>query len=239
MRDLILDGAQAMGIALPDDAADKFAAYHAMLVEANKSMNLTRVPDEPGEAVDRNYLDSLAPLAVPGLLDGARALCDVGAGAGFPGIPLAIARPDIRVTLMDSLGKRVAFLNGVIEALGLNAEAIHIRAEEAARLPQYRDAFDRVTARAVAALPVLMELALPLVKPGGRFIAYKGPSLDEELAASAAAMKRLNAGGAECFPAPIPGRDWDHRLCAVKKTGATPKSFPRRPGEAARNPILG
>ena len=239
MRNLIVNGARAMGITLPEDAAERFQAYHAMLVEANRTVNLTRVPDEPAEAVDRNYLDSLAPLAVPGLLDGAKTLCDVGAGAGFPGIPLAIARPDLSVTLMDSLGKRVAFLNSVIQALGLNAQAVHLRAEEAARLPQYRDAFDRVTARAVASLPVLCELALPLTRPGGLFIAYKGPSLDEELNASSAVMKRLNAGGAGCFPAPIPGRDWDHRLCAVKKMGATPKSFPRRPGEAARNPILG
>ena len=238
MKDLIASGARAMGIALPDGAADRFARYHDMLIEANKTMNLTRVPDDPAEAVDRNYLDSLAPLAVPGLLDGVTALCDVGAGAGFPGIPLAIARPDIRVTLMDSLGKRVNFLNDVINSLGLNAEAVHLRAEEAARMDAYRDRFDAATARAVAALPVLVELVMPLVRPGGRFIAYKGPSLEEELPASAAAIKRLNAGNAVCYPVSIPGRNWDHRLCAVEKLGATPKSFPRRPGEAARNPIL-
>ena len=237
MKDLIVNGARAMGIELTGEMAERFAAYHALLVEANKTMNLTRVPDDPAEAVDRNYLDSLAPLAVPGLLNGVKTLCDVGAGAGFPGIPLAIARPDIRITLMDSLGKRVNFLNDVIEKLNLNAEAVHIRAEEAAK-GEYRDHFDAVTARAVAALPVLIELAMPLVATGGRFIAYKGPSLDEELAQSAAAMKRLNAMGAACFPVVIPGRDWDHRLFVVKKNGATPKSFPRKPGEAARNPIL-
>lgn len=237
MKDMILAGARAMGIALPAEAPERFALYHALLTEANRTMNLTRVPDDPAEAVDRNYLDSLAPLAVPGLMDGARMLCDVGSGAGFPGIPLAIARPDIRVTLMDSLGKRVAFLNDVIGRLRLNAEAVHLRAEEAAR-QDFRDRFDIVTARAVAALPALCELALPLVRPGGRFIAYKGPSLEEELADCAAVLKRLNAGRAACFPVSIPGRDWDHRLCAVVKTGGTPKSFPRRPGEAVRNPIL-
>ncbi len=238
MRNLILEGAKAMGIALPDGAADQFTAYHTLLVEANKVMNLTRVPDDPAEAVCRNYLDSLAPLAVPGLMDGAKTLCDVGAGAGFPGIPLSIACPGIRVTLMDSLGKRVAFLNDVIAQLGLNAEAVHMRAEEAARLPEYRDAFDRVTARAVAALPALCELALPLVKPGGRFIAYKGPSLDEELNDAAAVISRLNAGQAACTVVSIPERDWDHRLCVIRKNGVTPKSFPRKPGEAARHPIL-
>ena len=238
MKERILAGARAMGISLPEAAPEQFALYHAMLTEANRTMNLTRVSDDPDEAVDRNYLDSLTPLAVPGLMDGVKTLCDVGSGAGFPGIPLAIARPDIRVTLMDSLGKRVAFLNGVIERLCLNAEAVHLRAEEAAGLAAYRDRFDRVTARAVAALPVLCELALPLTRPGGRFIAYKGPSLDEELTAAAAALKRLNAGAAVCYSAPIPGRDWDHRLCVVPKAGPTPRAFPRRPGEAARHPIL-
>jgi len=239
MRNLIADGARAMGIALHGDAADRLARFHALLTEANRTMNLTRVPDDPAEAVDRNYLDSLTPLAVPGLMDGVKTLCDVGSGAGFPGIPLAIARPDIRVTLMDSLGKRVNFLNDVIDRLQLNAEAVHIRAEEAARLEGCRDRFDLVTARAVAALPALIELAMPLARVGGRFVAYKGPALDEELAVSAAVMRRLNAGDAQCFSAAIPGRDWDHRLCVVKKLGATPRAFPRRPGEAARNPILG
>ncbi|MBR4443037.1 MAG: 16S rRNA (guanine(527)-N(7))-methyltransferase RsmG [Clostridia bacterium] len=237
MKTLVANGARAMGIELPDGAAEQFAQYHDMLVEANRIMNLTRVPDDPAEAVDRNYLDSLAPLTVPGLLDGVKTLCDVGSGAGFPGIPLSIARPDIRVTLMDSLGKRVDFLNNVIERLRLNAEAVHLRAEEAAR-GVYRDLFDAATARAVAPLPVLLELAMPLVRQGGRFIAYKGPSLDDELSQSSAVMARLNAGKAACYAVSIPGRDWDHRLCVVSKLGATPKSFPRKPGEAARNPIL-
>ena len=102
MKERILAGARAMGISLPEAAPEQFALYHAMLTEANRTMNLTRVSDDPDEAVDRNYLDSLTPLAVPGLMDGVKTLCDVGSGAGFPGIPLAIARPDIRVTLWAS-----------------------------------------------------------------------------------------------------------------------------------------
>lgn len=238
MRELIRAGAAAMGIALPDDAPDKLVIYHEMLVETNRVMNLTRVPDDPAEAIDRNYLDSLAPLAAPHLMENVKTLCDVGTGAGFPGVPLSIARPDIHVVLMDSLGKRVKFLQGVIDRLNLNAEAVHIRAEDAAKLPDYRDRFDLAVARAVAALPTLCELTLPFVKAGGRFIAYKGPSLDEELAQSGAILKRMKAECLETLPVAFPGRDWDHRLCVVRKNAPTPASFPRKAGEAGRNPIL-
>ena len=238
MRELIRAGAAAMGIPLPDDAPDKLVIYHDMLVETNKVMNLTRVPDDPAEAVDRNYLDSLAPLAMPHLLDGIKTLCDVGTGAGFPGVPLAIARPDIHVVLMDSLGKRVKFLESVIDRLSLNAEAVHIRAEDAAKLPVYRDHFDLVASRAVAALPVLCELTLPFVKVSGRLIAYKGPSLDEELAQSGAILKRMKSEHVETLPVTFPNRDWDHRLCVIRKNAPTPSAFPRKAGEAGRNPIL-
>ena len=238
MRELLLRGAERMGIVMPADAPDKLIAYHALLTEANKTMNLTRVSDDPAEAVDRNYLDSVAPLAVPGLLSGVRTLCDVGSGAGFPGIPLAIVCPHIRVTLMDSLGKRVGFLKSVIDALSLNAEAVHTRAEDAARLPAFRDRFDLVTARAVASLPVLIELALPFARVGGRMLAYKGPSLPEELAQSQAALRRLAGSHEADYDVRIPGRDWDHQLCVILKKGATPKAFPRKAGEAGRNPIL-
>ena len=238
MRELIRAGAAAMGIALPDDAPDKLVIYHEMLVETNRVMNLTRVPDDPAEAVDRNYLDSLAPLAAPHLMENVKTLCDVGTGAGFPGVPLSIARPDIHVVLMDALGKRVKFLQSVIDRLNLNAEAVHIRAEDAAKLPDCRDRFDLAVARAVAALPVLCELTLPFVKAGGRFIAYKGPSLDEELSQSGAILKRMKSECLETRSVAFPGRDWDHRLCVVRKNAPTPASFPRKAGEAGRNPIL-
>lgn len=238
MRELIRAGAAAMGIQLPDDAPDKLVIYHEMLVETNRVMNLTRVPDDPAEAVDRNYLDSLAPLAAPHLMENVKTLCDVGTGAGFPGVPLSIARPDIHVVLMDALGKRVKFLQSVIDRLNLNAEAVHIRAEDAAKLPDYRDRFDLAVARAVAALPVLCELTLPFVKSGGRFIAYKGPSLDEELSQSGAILKRMKSECLETHSVAFPGRDWDHRLCVVRKNAPTPASFPRKAGEAGRNPIL-
>ncbi len=239
MKDMIIKGALEMGIALPENAPDLLIRYHEILTDVNQVMNLTRVSDDAQESVDRNYLDSLSPLSIPGLLDGVKTMCDVGSGAGFPGIPLSIACPHIHVVMMDSLGKRVKFLNQVIGALHLNAEAVHIRAEDAAKLPIYRDHFDLVTARAVAALPTLLELSLPFVRPGGRLMAFKGPSLDEELASSEKALRKLCAQPIEAHAVTIPGRDWDHRLMMIRKTAPTPKAFPRKAGEAGRNPILG
>lgn len=239
MLERIREGALKMGIALPEDAAEKMLRFHELLMRANEQFNLTRVPDDPKEAADRNFLDSLAPLAQKGLMDGCAALLDLGSGAGFPGIPLSIARPDVRVTLMDSLGKRVNFLNDVIAALGLNAQAVHFRAEEAAKNPQWREQFDCVTARAVAAMPTLAELALPFARVGGRLVAYKGPAAGEELRQAERAIELLGGGNARILQVRIPEReDWDHRLVLVDKQRATPRRFPRKSGEAGRNPIL-
>ena len=208
-----------------------------MLTEAGRKMNLTRVGEDEREAVDRNYLDSLAPLAVNGLIEGACTLADAGSGAGFPGLVLAIALPDVRVTLVDALSKRVGFLREVIRALGLNARAVHARCEDAGRAPDLRDGFDLVTARAVADTPLLLELALPLVKPGGRLLCYKGPAVAEELERARHALSALNGRVTGVLSAPIPGRDWDHRLLVVEKTGATPAAYPRKAGVPERRPL--
>ena len=232
MLERIREGALKMCIALPEDAAEKMLRFHELLMRANEQFNLTRVPDDPKEAADRNFLDSLAPLAQKGLMDGCAALLDLGSGAGFPGIPLAIALPNVRVTLMDSLGKRVNFLSDVIAALGLNAQAVHFRAEEAAKNPQWREQFDCVTARAVAAMPTFARV-------GGRLIAYKGPAAGEELRQAERAIELLGGGNARILQVRIPEReDWDHRLVLVDKQRATPRRFPRKSGEAGRNPIL-
>ena len=183
----MLERAQAAGIPLNAVQAEKFETYHRMLIEANARFNLTRVPDDEAEAIDRNYLDCIALLAI-GLPEARASLIDVGSGAGFPGIPLAICLPETRIVLMDSLGKRVEFLHSVIEALHLNARAVHLRAEDGARKPEYREAFDLATARAVAPLNLLCEYLLPFVKPGGRMLALKGPGLDEEVAAAENAL---------------------------------------------------
>ena len=192
---------------------------YEMLCAANAQFNLTRVSEDIREACDRNYLDSLTLLKH---LDGVSSLIDVGSGAGFPGIPLAIIRPDVSVVLLDSQGKRVEFLQSVIDALKLNARAVHLRSEDAAKQARYRDAFDAACARAVADMTVLSELLLPFVKPGGRMLALKGPGAEEETRTAAYAISELGGGEPRVFEAEIPERDWEHKIVSVPKLFPTP-----------------
>lgn len=232
----LLDAAEAMSIAMTDKQAAQFAAYHAMLTAANARMNLTRVPEDPREAADRNYLDSIAPLSHG--FPAVETAVDVGSGAGFPGVPLSIMLPGVRFTLMDALQKRVDFLRSVIDALGLNAVAVHLRAEDAARMADYREAFDLAVARAVAPMNVLCEFALPFVKVGGMFLAMKGPNLDAELHDAANALALLGGKVDRVIDAPIPGRDWDHRAAWIKKAAPTPEKYPRRAGMPEKRPLI-
>ena len=224
-----------MGIPMSQGQVEQFNTYHEMLVEANARMNLTRVPEDPAEAVDRNYLDCVAPLA--GGFPAANTAVDVGSGAGFPGIPLAIMLPDTRFTLVDALGKRTDFLRNVIDRLGLNAEALHLRAEEAARRPDLRERFDLATARAVAPMNVLCEYLLPLTRVGGRALALKGPGMDEELAGAENALKTLGGAVERVQSLAIPGRDWDHRAVWIAKIAPTPEKYPRRAGIVEKRPL--
>ena len=235
LKQIMLERASAMGIAMNEGQAAQFEAYHAMLAEANGRMNLTRVPDDPGEAADRNYLDCIAPLA--GGVPRAEAAVDVGSGAGFPGIPLAIMLPGVRFTLIDALGKRVEFLPAVIRRLGLNAEALHLRAEDAARRPELREQFDLATARAVAPMNVLCEYLLPFVKVGGRMLALKGPGLEAELDEARTAIELLGGEIERVQPLAIPGRDWNHRAAWIAKIAPTPDKYPRRAGMADKKPL--
>ena len=225
----------AAGIPVTEAQAAQFERYHAMLIEANGKMNLTRVPVDALEAIDRNYLDCACVLA--GDFPEAKTAVDVGSGAGFPGIPLAILRPGTRFTLIDALGKRVDFLNGVIEALGLNAEAVHLRAEDAARREDLRERFDLAMARAVAPMNVLSEYLLPFVRVGGHALALKGPGLDEELAQAEAAISLLGGRLLRTQPLPIPGRDWDHRAAWIEKIAPTPAKYPRKAGIVEKRPL--
>ena len=231
----LLAHAQAMGLVITEPQAAQFERYHALLTEANGRMNLTRVPEDPAEAIDRNYLDCAAAL-VGGFPEVATAV-DVGSGAGFPGIPLAILLPDTRFTLIDALGKRVDFLGEVIAALGLNAEALHLRAEDAARRADLREAFDLATARAVAPMNVLSEYLLPFVKVGGHGLALKGPGLGEELEQAENALALLGGRLERVAPLPIPGRDWDHRAAWIAKVSPTPQRYPRRAGVVEKKPL--
>ena len=236
MFEMMLERAKAAGLKLTEDQARRFETYHRMLTEANAQFNLTRVPEDIAEAIDRNYLDCCAPMAGDFPAD-VKTIVDVGSGAGFPGIPLSICRPDIHVVMMDSLGKRVEFLKSVIEALDLNAEAIHIRAEDGARKAEYREAFDMATARAVAGLNLLSEYLLPFVKVGGWMMAFKGPSLEEELKEAENALNILGGEFVREEKVNIPGRDWDHRLAYIRKAAPTPDKYPRKAGKPEKKPL--
>lgn len=235
MIDLLLARSKEAGVEMTREQAEKFAVYHRMLIERNAQFNLTRVPDDLTEAVDRNYLDCISPLAKD--FPEVKTAVDVGSGAGFPGTPLAILRPDIHFVLMDALGKRVEFLRDVIRELDLNAEAVHIRAEDAARKAEYREKFDLATARAVAALNLLSEYLLPFVRVGGTMLCYKGPGLDAELAQAQNALDLLGGRPVRIDDVDIPGRAWAHKLCWIEKTAPTPEKYPRKAGKPEKNPL--
>ena len=237
LEQMLSQSAARMGIELSEGQARKFARYHEMLVAANAKFNLTRVPDDLREAVDRNYLDCMVPVAA-GALDGVETLIDVGSGAGFPGIPLSIARPEIHVVLLDALDKRVKFWQSVVDALQLNAEAVHLRCEDAARNPALRERFDCAVARAVAPMNVLAEYLLPFVRVGGRMLALKGPSLEAEMAEAEFAISTLGGRADGVIPVEIPGRDWRHSLARVTKIAPTPEKYPRKAGTPEKKPLV-
>ena len=230
----IIAGAREMGVQMSPEQARMFETYHEMLLQANAQFNLTRVADDMREAIDRNYLDCIAPIAHGFSPETA---IDVGSGAGFPGIPLAIMLPNTRFTLLDALDKRVKFLQSVIDALKLNAVCIHARCEDAARNPALREKFDCAVARAVAPMNVLSEYLMPFVRVGGQMVALKGPSLESELAGANNALKALGGGNISAFDAPIPGRDWAHKIAVIEKKSSTPDKYPRKAGTPERKPL--
>ena len=216
----------------PDLSAEQlamFETYYAMLDDWNTRVNLTAIT-EPEDVAKKHFLDSLT--AAPYLKPNA-SIVDVGTGAGFPGLPLLIFRPDLKVTLMDSLQKRLVFLEAVCKELKLKAELVHARAEDAGQNPKYREKFDVALTRAVSALPVLCELTLPLVKVGGTSIAYKGDSA-EELAASGNALSVLHATAERVV---IPADYGARELVILTKNGTTPKQYPRKAGTPSKNPL--
>lgn len=207
----------------------KFETYYAMLADWNTRVNLTAITDPEGVA-KKHFLDSLA--AAPYLKQNAR-VADVGTGAGFPGVPLLILRPDLNLTLMDSLQKRLVFLEALLRELGLTAELVHARAEDAGQNPLYREQFDAALTRAVSGLPALCELTLPLVKVGGISVAYKGDA-EEELASAKNALYLLRATPERIA---VPSDYGVRELVILTKNGPTPKQFPRKAGTPAKKPL--
>lgn len=214
---------------LDERACARFALYFELLTEKNKVMNLTAVT-EPEAVVQKHFLDSLA--ALPYLEEGAKVI-DVGTGAGFPGVPLLIVKPGLRLTLADSLQKRLGFLEELLKTLGLDAELVHGRAEDLGQSPAYREKFDHALSRAVAPLNVLLELTTPFVKPGGSAIAYKGRP-EEELAGAKSAAFLLHV---KLRDVPVPSGIGERHLIFADKTAPAPRQYPRKAGTPAKRPL--
>ncbi len=222
------------GIAYNDEAISRLDRYAALLVEWNEKMNLTAITDPEGIVI-KHFLDCALLLKQVNIPEGASVI-DVGTGAGFPGMVLKILRPDIKLTLLDGLNKRLTFLNEVAKSLGLEVTTTHIRAEEAGKNPLYREKFDLVTARAVAELRVLYEYCLPLCRVGGTFCSMKGPSAEEELKNAVKAKGLLGGGKAEITTETLTGEEV-RTFVITKKISQTPPKYPRISAKISKQPL--
>lgn len=223
-------------IELTAKQAQQFERYHQLMDEWGQQMNLTTIKD-PDEVIIRHFLDSLSPIDVIGFDDGDR-LIDVGTGAGFPGLALAIAFPNVDVTLLDSVQKKLKFLQAVIDDLQLsNVSILHMRAEDAGNHPDHREEYDIVTARAVALLPVLLEYTMPLVKVGGFMVAMKGESAQREVDDAKRALFVLKGDAKPVYEYKLPSVERSHFLVTIEKTDKTPRNYPRQAGVPKKKPI--
>jgi 16S rRNA (guanine527-N7)-methyltransferase len=227
---------QEKGISLTSKQLDQFQTYFETLVEWNEKMNLTAIT-EKNEVYLKHFYDSIAASFYFDFTKPFH-LCDVGAGAGFPSIPLKIVFPDIQVTIVDSLNKRISFLNHLASELHLdNVHFVHDRAETFGVNPAYRETFDVVTARAVARMSVLSELCLPLVKVGGTFIAMKAAHANDELKIGQKAITTLGGKLQEVHTFTLPLEESERNILIIKKEKQTPKKYPRKPGTPGKTPI--
>lgn len=234
MKDLIINGSSQLNIPLDDVQVRQLMDYARLLVEWNEKINLTAITDDEGIAT-KHFLDSLTAITT-GYVKGK--VIDVGTGAGFPGLVLKIARPEIELTLLDSLNKRINFLKDVCDKVNIDSvEFVHSRAEDGGRNIAYRGQFDTVVSRAVANLTVLAEWCMPFLKQGGRFLALKGPLADAELKDAKRAIKILGGEIEDVAEADIPYTDLKHKIIVIKKVGQTPMKYPRKPGIATKNPL--
>ena len=233
-------GARTLGLELTVEQLDKFERYYRELIARNRDVNLTRITDREDVQV-RHFLDSLSCLAVmgaPGSLKG-RTVIDVGSGAGFPGLPVRIAAPGLRLTLLEATGKKADFLRDMVELLGLSdVDVVTGRAEELARKAAHRESYDFVLARAVAELPALAELMLPLCRTGGKCLALKKGDVAGEAQKAEKAVAVMGGRLAQLYPATIIPGETDRCIAVMEKTSTTPERYPRRSGMPVKRPVI-
>ena len=224
-----------INITLDETALERFRIYMNLVLEWNEKMNLTAITDRD-EFIIKHFYDSITLLSCTDIKNGAKVI-DIGTGAGFPGIPLLIVRPDIKLTLLDSLNKRILFLKEtILPNLDLSAETIHGRAEDYSKLPQYRERYDYAVSRAVANLSALSEYCMPFVGKGGEFISMKGPDIHEELDIAQSAIRTLGGAVKEVRIMSLPDNS-GRSIVIVKKINKTPDKYPRRGVKINKNPL--
>lgn len=234
--DIMKTAADEVSIEFNEDKYEKFIKYMRLVQEWNQKINLTAITEDD-EFIKKHFIDCIKAFKSNELKE-ARTLIDVGTGAGFPGLPIAILNDDTQVTLLDSLNKRINFLNLVVKELGLkNVVTIHARAEEGARKKELREQFDVATSRAVANMAVLSEFCLPYVKVGGYFVALKGPAIEEELVNGKNAIGTLGGKLERIDETIVEGTDLNHNIVVVKKVKECPKTYPRKAGNVTKKPI--
>lgn len=225
-----------LGIALTEEQKKQFVQFYELLVEWNKVMNLTGITDYE-EVNEKHFVDSLSIVKAIDI-NKVETVIDIGTGAGFPGIPLKIAFPHLKIVLLDSLNKRINFLNHVIKELGLqNISTIHGRAEDFAKMPEYREQFDLCVSRAVSNLATLSEYCLPYVKIGGMFVPYKSGEIDEEVNESKTAIYLLGGKLDEVVKFQLPGTEIGRSFLKIEKKQTTSKKYPRKAGLPAKEPL--
>lgn len=236
MNKLLLDKVNELSIELNEKQVKQFIKFYEMLVEWNKVMNLTGIT-EYDEVVEKHFVDSLSIVNVVDMND-IHKVIDIGTGAGFPGIPLKIAFPHLKITLLDSLNKRIKFLNAVIDELGLeNIHTIHGRAEDFAKQEKYREKYDLCVSRAVANLSILSEYCLPYVAVDGMFVPYKSGDIEEELNNSKKAVQILGGKIENTIKFELPGTDIGRSFVKIKKVKNTAKKYPRKAGLPSKEPL--
>lgn len=235
-NEVLEKGSLELGIELNEEKLNRFARYKDLLKEWNEKINITTITDDV-EIDQKHFLDSITPF-ITGLFKGEKKIIDIGTGGGFPGVPLKIINEDLHVTLLDSLNKRIIFLNELIKDLNLqDIHAIHGRAEEFSRTEKYREKYDICISRAVASLDTLSEYCLPFVKVGGYFISMKGPELEDELKLSKNAIDTLGGKLIDTKMVTIPGTDITHSLIIIEKVKETSTKYPRGGGKPRKNPL--